>query len=545
MDAQDFDFVIVGGGSAGATLAARLSEDPACRVCLLEAGGRGDHILIRAPAGAVGMLPGYGRISNWAYHTTPQPGLNGRQGYQPRGRALGGSSAINAMLYIRGHRADYDHWAALGCTGWSWDECLPWFRKAENNANGADAHHGADGPLHVSDQKSPRPISRAFVQAATECGHPERLDFNTGEHEGAGLYQVTQFHDAARNGERCSAAAGYLLPVMRGRSNLRVITGAHATGIVMEGRRATGVVYRHKGADRRVAARREVILAAGALVSPQLLMLSGIGPAAEIRRHGLAVVHDLPGVGQNLQDHLDVILACKTRDTDNFGIGFAAARRILGHIRRWRHDGTGMIATPFAEGAAFLKTDPALDRPDIQMHFVVGIVDDHARKLHPGYGYSLHVCALRPHSRGEVFLQSADPLAAPGIDPRYLSDPQDLATTIKGARMAQDILSAPAMARYRHKDLFGRHAGMSDAEWEDHIRARADTIYHPVGTCRMGVDDMSVVDPALRVRGVAGLRVVDASIMPTLISGNTNAPTIMIAERASDMIRQETGKTAR
>ncbi|WP_109466157.1 GMC family oxidoreductase [Albibacillus kandeliae] len=532
-----FDYVIVGGGSAGSTLAARLSEDPKTTVCLLEAGGNGDHILIRAPAGVVGMLPGYGKISNWAYNTVPQPGLNGRRGYQPRGKALGGSSAINAMLYIRGHRSDYDGWADAGCDGWSWEECLPYFRRAENNELGADAFHGDSGPLQVSQQKAPRPISRAFVQAATECQHREVADFNTGENEGVGLYQVTQFHDGARNGERCSTAAAYLHPIRAARPNLTILTGAHATRVLTEGKRATGVAYRRGRKQEQVMAAKEVILCGGAFNSPQLLQLSGIGAADDLRLHGIEVVHDLPGVGKNLQDHLDFILAYKSKDTDNFGIGLAGTIGLTKHILQWRRDGNSMISTPFAEGAGFLKTDPGLDRPDVQLHFVISIVDDHARKLHLGYGFSCHVCALRPYSRGEVFLESADPMAAPGIDPRFLSDPRDLQTTIKGAKMTREILQAPALKSYRDKELFGVTDGMSDADWEGHIRARADTIYHPVGTCKMGTDDMAVVDPQLRVHGMEGLRVVDASIMPRLIGGNTNAPTIMIGERAADFIR--------
>ncbi|MCP5087731.1 MAG: choline dehydrogenase [Rhodobacteraceae bacterium] len=535
---MSFDYVIVGGGSAGSTMAARLSEDPSAKVCLLEAGGGGKSILLRAPAGVVAVLPGHGKMFNWAFNTVPQPGLNGRKGYQPRGKALGGSSAINAMLYVRGHKSDYDSWAEDGCEGWSWDECLPYFQKSENNEHGADEFHGDAGPLQVSDQKSPRPITKAFVKAATELQHRRREDFNTGENEGVGLYQVTQFHDKTKNGERCSAAAGYLFPVMD-RPNLTVVTKARAAKILFEGKRATGIAYRCGGKNETAMAAKEVILCGGAFNSPQLLQLSGVGRPDDIVRHGIGMVHELPGVGQNLQDHLDFILAYKTSDTDNFGIGLSGTVRLTSNILRWWRKGTGMIATPFAEGAAFLKTDPTLERPDIQLHFVISVVDNHAKKLHLGYGYSCHVCAVRPYSRGEVFLQSADPMADPGIDPKFLSDPRDLETTIKGAKMTREILEAPAMAKYRKRELFGVKDNMTDDEWEQHIRARADTIYHPIGTCKMGVDDMAVVDPELKVHGLDGLRVVDASIMPTLIGGNTNAPTIMIAEKAADMIKGE------
>lgn len=533
-----FDYVIVGGGSAGATLAARLSEDPEITVCLLEAGGDNEGVLVRAPAGAAAILPGYAKTANWAYKTVPQPGLNGRRGYQPRGRGLGGSSAINAMLYIRGHKNDYDAWEDAGCTGWGWDDCLPYFQKAEANENGADDAHGGDGPLQVANQRSPRRVSHAFIKAATECQHRERADFNTGENEGVGFFQVTQFHDPDRRGERCSASAAYLRPIRDTRANLTILTGAQATRVITEGRRATGVAYRRRRKHHRVAARREVILCGGAFNSPQLLLLSGIGPGNEIARHAITPVHDLPGVGKNLQDHLDFIFTYRSKDKDNFGIGLSGIVALAKHVMTWRKTGDGMIASPFAEVCGFLKTDPAQDRPDVQLHFVIAMLEDHARKLHLGHGYSCHVCVLRPKSRGEVRLASPDPLAAPEIDPAFLSDPRDLETLIAGAKMTRDILEAPAMDRFRDRELFGMDGALTDADWERHIRARADTVYHPVGTCKMGVDDMAVVDPALRVHGMTGLRVVDASVMPSLIGGNTNAPTIMIAERAAEMIRR-------
>lgn len=533
---MDYDYVIVGGGSAGSTLAARLSEDPEVSVCLLEAGGKGKSLFVRAPMAVVAMLPNYVKLNNWCFETVPQKGLNGRKGYQPRGKALGGSSAINAMLYVRGHAGDYDEWSALGCDGWGWDDVLPYFLKSEHNERGGDGMHGAEGPLQVSDQKAPRPISRAFVEAGAQLQHRVSEDFNRGDNEGIGLYQVTQFHDPARNGERCSAAAAYLHPVMD-RPNLTVITGAHAEKILFEGKRAAGVAYRQKRQSHQVNTRQEVVLCGGAFNSPQLLQLSGIGRPEDIAPHGIEMRHELQGVGQNLQDHLDFTLAYKTKDTDNVGIGLRASWHALKEMLRWRKDGKSMVATPFAEGAAFLKTSPAENRPDIQLHFVISIVDDHARKLHLGHGYSCHICALRPHSRGSVGLNSGDPLAPPLIDPAYLSDTRDLELMIKGAKMTRDIMKTEPLAAYESKELFGITDGMSDADWAAKIRERADTIYHPVGTCKMGVDEMAVVDPELRVHGLQALRVVDASVMPRLIGGNTNAPTIMIAEKAADLIK--------
>ncbi len=529
-----FDYVIVGGGSAGCVLASRLSEDENVNVCLLEAGGAGKDIFIRAPLGVAAILPGYGKINNWAYKTVPQAGLGGRRGYQPRGRALGGSSAINAMLYVRGVPSDYEDWVASGADGWGWDEVLPWFKKAERNENGADGLHGADGPLRVANQRTPAGVTKAFVEAGAECQFPVNADFNGPSQEGVGLYQVTQFFGEGKNGERCSAAAAYLHPVMN-RPNLTVVTKARTREVLFSGRKAIGVAYVEGGVEKIAGAKREVILSGGAFNSPQLLMLSGIGPAAELAKHGIAVREDLPGVGANLQDHLDFILVWKSKLAEGLGLSPSGAMQLVREMFRWKRNGTGLIASPGAEGAGFLKTDPALDRPDIQLHFVAGMVDDHLRKIHYGYGFSCHVCVLRPKSRGTVKLASADVFDAPLIDPNYLSDPDDLARTVKGAKIVDRILKAPALEPYRKKELYTADV-KSDADWERHIRARADTIYHPVGTCKMGKDVNSVVDPHLKVHGFEGLRVVDASVMPTLTGGNTNAPTIMIAERAAHWI---------
>lgn len=536
-----YDYVIVGGGSAGSTLAARLSEDPKITVCLLEAGGEGKDIVIRAPLGAATMLSGRPKINNWAFQTEPQPGLNGRRGYQPRGKALGGSSCINAMLYIRGHRSDYDDWAALGCEGWAWDDVLPFFKRAEGNERGGDELHGNTGPLQVANQRSPRPMSRAFIEACAETQIRRNDDFNGPEQEGAGLYQVTQFWGGAKNGERCSAAAAYLHPVM-GRSNLTIITRAHSTGLIFDGKRAKGVRYHRKGRDETVEAGREVILCSGAFGTPQLLLLSGIGPADELIRHGIGMVHELPGVGKNLQDHLDFTTIWSSKEIDLFGLSARGALKLIKSALQWRKDGTGMMASPGAEGGAFLKSDPSLERPDLQLHFIIGKVDDHLRKIRLGYGLTCHMCVLRPYSRGEVGLFNKDPFSPPRIDPRFLSDDRDTQLTLKGAKLMRKIIEAPALAKYREKELYLPDT-VSDAELLNHIRNRADTTYHPVGTCKMGVDYMAVVDAQLRVRGMQNLRVVDASIMPTLVGGNTNAPTIMIAEKAAEILRAETHQT--
>jgi len=526
------DYIVVGGGSGGCVLAARLSEDPATQVVLLEAGGANDRLLNRVPTGAAVHIVNR-NACNWAFSTTPQPGLNGRMGYQPRGRGLGGSSAINAMVYLRGQREDYDDWAAEGASGWAWKDVLPYFLRAENNERGVSGWHGSGGPLNVADLRSPHPFAERFIEAAMQAGLPRNDDFAGATQEGAGFYQVTQ-----KNGERWSVARAYLDPV-RGRANLRVETGAFATRIVFEGTRAVGVEFERDGRRQIVRARREVLLAAGALQTPQLLMVSGVGPGPSLQGLGITVLADLP-VGLNLQDHLDVVINRRVDNTDLLGLSPTGVVKLLRAIGRWRRERRGVLTSNFAEAGAFARTLPELTRPDVQLHFVIGMVDNHNRTYHYGHGMSCHSCALRPKSRGMLHLASPDARDAPLIDPGFLSAPEDLETMVRAFKLVRRIFAQPAFAPFGGADP-SRELYFSEVRSDDEIRAairaRADTIYHPVGTCRMGSDARAVVDAQLRVRGLQALRVVDASVMPTLISGNTNAPVVMIAEKAADLIR--------
>jgi choline dehydrogenase-like flavoprotein len=524
------DYIIVGGGAAGSVLAARLSEDPQTRVCLVEAGPVDRSAFIHCPAGFA--LMAQTGVANWSFESVPQPGLNGRRGYQPRGKVLGGSSSINAMIYIRGQREDFDHWAALGNPGWGFSDVLPYFLRSENNERGADAWHAAGGPLNVMDLMRPNRVSSLFVQAGTQAGYRASADFNAGQQEGVGLYQVMQ-----KGGERMSAAKAYLTPALN-RPNLQVLTDATVARVTFEGRRATGIELVQGGSTRTLQARREVLLCAGALQSPQILLRSGVGDGAQLQQHGITTLHHLPGVGRHLHDHIDVTqVHAAPRAKDLFGLSLTGAWHALQGLWQWRTARRGILTTNFGEAGGFIKSTPDEATPDLQFHFVIGKLVDHGRKTVFGNGFSCHVCLLRPVSRGSVTLASADVHAAPLIDLGFLTERDDVDRLVRGFKLMRGILAQPALAALGGRELPASAAAQTDAQIEQFVRNHADTIYHPVGSCRMGPGPDDVVDAQLRVHGLQGLRVVDASIMPRIVSGNTTAPTVMIAEKAADLIK--------
>ena len=522
------DYLVVGGGSAGCVVASRLSEDPAVQVALFETGARNDSVLVNWPAGYSKLQ---GKNFRFEWMTVPQKHLDDRPMLFPQGKILGGGSTVNSMVYIRGNRRDYDAWADLGNDGWSYDDLLPYFRRSEDNERFCDAYHGIGGPLGVADQRYPIDLTRRFVRAAQEAGFGYSPDFNGADQFGVGFYQVTQ-----RNVRRSSSAIAFLYPAMA-RRNLMVETNATVTRLIVQNGRAVGAEVLRMGASRpeRVMARREVIVSSGAINSPKLLLLSGIGPADEVRSHGIEVVHDLPGVGKNLQDHLDVYCCASLKEPLSYN-GHDRGMKMIRHGIEFLMFGTGAVSSNVCEGGAFVSTTGDKDWPDIQMHFLPAYVIDHGRVQVDGHGMTLNTAYLRPDSRGEVRLASADPKDEPLIDPRYLSAPEDLRHSIDGFKLAREILSQSSLASITKAEHLPGSDVRSDAEIATYIREYGKTDFHPAGTCKMGGDNMAVVDSDLKVRGLDGLRVIDASIMPTLISGNTNAASIMIGERGADAV---------
>ena len=537
---RKFDYIVVGAGSAGCVLANRLTADPERSVLLLEAGGEDRNPLVRLP-----MLMGKLFLSglyNWSYHTEPVPDLGGRSLYWPRGKVLGGSSTINGMVYVRGNRHDYDRWAQSGLPEWSYDNVLPAFRRSEGHVQRAGDYHGTEGELTVCRARGSNPLFDVFVEAGRQAGYPFNDDFNGAEQEGFGRYDFT-----IRNGKRWSTSFAFLRPVRR-RLNLSVLTGALARKVIVEHGRATGVEISQGGRRRTIRAAREVVLCAGTVNSPQLLMLSGIGPADEMGRHGIEVVHELPGVGRNLQDHVDCVISYECAQPVTLYRDLRVDR-LIWSVAQGLFFGRGVVTTFPYEGGAFLKTRPELLAPDIQLHFMPAL--EKTANLHISnpfrsgpaeahHGFTLRVGPVNPESRGFIALRSANPADAPKIQPNYLQNETDCRTTIAGIRIIREVIGQAAFAPYRGRELAPGETLRSDGELAEWLRANAMTTFHPVGTCRMGNDPMSVVNSRLAVRGIAGLRVADASVMPIISSGNTNAPAIMIGEKAAEFIREET-----
>ena len=535
-----FDYIIVGAGSAGCVLAARLSEDPATKVLLLEAGPKDDSVWIHLPIGYGKTM--WSKTYNWCFETDPDPNMNGRRIYWPRGKTLGGSSSINGLIYIRGQHEDYDHWAALGNTGWSHADVLPYFVKSEGNLRGAMPGHGTDGPLKVSDIGAQHELIEAFIGGAQQIGPssvPRTDDFNGARQEGAGYFQLNTAH-----GLRCSTAKAYLKPA-RNRPNLKVETEAFAAGVIFEGQRAVGVRYRQGGVMKEARCRAEVLLCAGAIQSPQLLQLSGIGPRALLAEHGIPVVLDAPNVGENLQDHLQIRLTyeCTKPITTNDQLNSWWGQARIG--MQWLRSRTGPLAVGINQGGCFLRAlqgpdgTPVQSTPDIQFHVATLSADMAGGKVHPFSGFTMSVCQLRPESRGHIRIRSTDPFVPPSMQPNYLDTELDRQTAVAGVKAARAIAASPAMRPYVKREVKPGPDAADDAALLEFCRNNGATIFHPSGTCRMGVDAGAVLDPRLRLRGVAGLRVVDCSAMPTLVSGNTNAPVVMMAEKAADMIRED------